>query len=91
METVTIGTCTADKQETLDKLLHLGITASITAETDKILPEDITPSSDPLASEIEMDRSVLDIPESTSHLALHQHLHPDSQPLKLSLQGLNYQ
>ena len=30
---VTIGTCTADKQETLDKLLRLGITASTTAET----------------------------------------------------------
>ena len=65
METVTIGTCTADEQETLDKLLHLGITASTTADTDNILPEDITPSSDPPASEIEMDRSVLDIPEST--------------------------
>ena len=70
METITIGTCTTDEQETLNKLLHLGITASTTAETDKILPEDITPSSDPLAFEIEMDRSydptiILDIPEST--------------------------
>ena len=57
METITIGTCTADKQETLDKLLHLGITVSTTAETAKILPEDITLSSDLPASEIEMDRS----------------------------------
>ena len=32
-ETVTIGTCSTDKQETLDKLLCLGITASTTAET----------------------------------------------------------
>ena len=32
-ETVTIGTCTADESETLDKLLHLGITAHTTAET----------------------------------------------------------
>ena len=32
-ETVTIGTCTADEQETLNKLLCLGITASTTAET----------------------------------------------------------
>ena len=29
-ETVTISTCTADKSETLDKLLHLGITAHTT-------------------------------------------------------------
>ena len=65
METVTIGTCTTDEQETLDKLLCLGITVSTTAETEKIPPEDITPSSDPLASEIEMDRPVLDISEST--------------------------
>ena len=70
METITVGTCTTDEQETLDKLLRLGITASTTAETDKILPEDITSSSDPLASEIETDRSydptiILDTPEST--------------------------
>ena len=69
-ETITIGTCTTNEQETLDKLLCLGITASKTAETDKILPEDITLSSDLPASEIEMDRSydpsiILDIPEST--------------------------
>ena len=32
-ETVTIGTCTADKLETLDKLLCLGITACTTVET----------------------------------------------------------
>ena len=70
METITIGTFTTDKQETLDKLLHLGITASTTAETDNILPEDITLSSDLLASETETVRSydpsiILDIPEST--------------------------
>ena len=70
METITIGTYTTDEQETLVKLLHLGITSSTTAETDKILPEDITPSSDLPASESEMVRSydpsiILDIPEST--------------------------
>ena len=32
-ETVTIGTCTADESETLDKLLRLGITAHTTVET----------------------------------------------------------
>ena len=31
-ETITIGTCTADELETLDKLLHLGITACTTVE-----------------------------------------------------------
>ena len=42
----------------------MGITASTTAETDKILPEDITPSSDLPASEIDPS-IILDIPEST--------------------------
>ena len=70
METITIGTCIADEQETLDKLFCLGITSSTTAKTDKILPEDIILSSDLPASESETVRSynpsiILDIPEST--------------------------
>ena len=53
MESITIGTCTADEQETLDKLFRLGITSSTTAETGKILPEDIPPPYDLPASESE--------------------------------------
>ena len=64
METITIGTCTADEQETLDKLFHLGITSSTTAETK----DTTTPSNLP-ASESETarsyDPSILDISEST--------------------------
>ena len=57
MESITIGTCTADKQETLDKLFHLGITSSPTAETGKILSEDIPPPYDLPSSESETANS----------------------------------
>ena len=69
METITIGTCTADEQETLDKLFHLGITSSTTAETKIISPKDTTTSFNLPASESETarsyDSSILDISEST--------------------------
>ena len=71
MESITIGTCTADEQETLDKLFHLDITSSTTAETGKTLPEDIPPPYDLPASESETASSynpiiILDKLESTS-------------------------
>ena len=56
-ESITIGTCTADEQETLDKLFHLGITSSPTTETGKILSEDIPPPYDLPASESETANS----------------------------------
>ena len=68
-ETITIDTCTADKQETLDKLFRLGITSSTTAETEKLSPMDTTISTNLPASVSEMarsyDSSILDISEST--------------------------
>ena len=70
METITIGTCTADEQETLDKLFHLGITSSTTAITEKLSPKDTTMSSKLPASVSETarsyDSSIVDISESTS-------------------------
>ena len=66
---MTIGTCTADKLETLDKLFCLGITSRTTAETKKISPKDTTTSFNLPASESETarsyDSSILDISEST--------------------------
>ena len=67
-ETVIIGTCTADEQETLDKLFRLGITSSTTTETEKLPSRETTMSPDLPASESGKaryhDSSTLDISES---------------------------
>ena len=86
METITIGTCTADKQETLDKLFRLDITSSTTAETKKYLLR-IPPR---LLIFLPLNLKQLDLMTHQywiylnphHNLVLHQQLHLDSQPLK---------